>query len=210
MANEMNHLTKLTDFFAPIYDIIFRSFWLGRENAFRQRLIELMDLTGEESVLDVGCGTGTLTSMIARWTNGTGSIFGVDLLPRMIEIAEKKAAKNGRRVEYKVASSLALPFSDETFDVVVTSLVYHHLMSSEEKTRTLSEIHRVLKPGGRYIAVEFTRFTAGNLLVTHDSLIQKVALFGPEMLEENGFHMLEKVEINRGITIISARRGIGA
>ena len=183
----MNHLTKITDFSASFYDLIFKSFCLGQENAFRQKVIDLMDLTGNELILDVGCGTGTLTSMIADKVNARESIFGVDLSPRMIEIAKKKTSKNGRRVEYKVASSLALPFDDETFDVVVTSLIYHHLMSLVEKARTLSEIYRVLKPEGRYIAAEFTKFTAGNLIVVHDSLIRGIGLFSIRLLEENGF-----------------------
>ena len=205
--SKMNHLAKMSDLFAPLYDIIFRSFWGGRETQFRQRVIDLMNLVGGESLLDVGCGTGALTSMIAQKMNGKGSIFGIDLSPRMIEIARKKTNRQGSQIEYRVGSSLALPFSDETFDVVVTSLVYHQLFSREEKVKTLSEIRRVLKPEGRYIAAEFTRFTLGNLVITHDSLIRGIHPFTPELLEDNGFHVPKRMETVRGITIISAERG---
>lgn len=51
MAGEKDHLTGFADFFAPIYDLRFWSFWLGSKNDFRQRLIEAMDLTVHESVL---------------------------------------------------------------------------------------------------------------------------------------------------------------
>ena len=144
--------------------------------------------------------------MIANKMNGKGSIFGVDLSPKMIEIAKKKASRNGRQVEYKVATSLTLPFGDETFDAVISSLLYHHLMSLEEKARTLSEIWRILRPEGRYVAAEFTKFTMGNLFVVHDSLIEKIPMFSPDLLNKNGFHITGKVEISRGIMIISARK----
>ena len=141
----MSHLTKMTNITASFYDLSFKSFWWGHENNYRRQVIELMDLNGNESVLDVGCGTGTLTLMIAKKMNGKGSILAVDLAPRIIEIAKKKARKQGNHVEYRVASSLALPFDNGTFDVVVTSLLYHQLMSREEQVKTVSEIWRVLR-----------------------------------------------------------------
>ena len=202
----MNHLTKFTDISASFYDLLFRMFWLGHETDFRRKVVDSMDLNGEGLILDVGCGTGTLTSMIAHKMNWKGSIFGIDLSPRMIKIAKKKVSRNGSRAEYKVASSLALPFDDETFDVAVTSLIYHQIMSFQEKVKTLSEILRVLKPEGRYIAAEFTKFTAGNLFVVHDSLIQKIPLFDPGLLEESGFHILKRIEISKGGMIVSARK----
>lgn len=202
---KMNHLAKMTDFSAPFYDLYFK-LGLSHESDFREKVVDLMDLAGDESVLDVGCGTGTLTSMVAERMSEKGSVFGVDLSPRMIDMAEKKACKQRNQIEYRVASSLALPFDNKTFDVVVTSLVYHHLMSLAERAKTLSESWRVLKTEGRYIAAEFTKFTAGNLLITHDSLIRRIGLFSLRLLDGNGFHVVEKLKTSKGIMIISARK----
>lgn len=204
--NKMNHLARLTNLTASFYDLIFKTFWLGRENDFRQRVVKLMNLADGESVLDIGCGTGTLTTMIANEMNGKGSILGVDLAPRMIEKARKKAQGQGKQIDYRVASSLALPFDNEAFDVVVTSLMHHQLMSWDERVKTVIEVRRVLKPGGTYVAAEFARFTLGNLLITHDSLIRRIPLLRPELLKENGFHVMEKKETSRGIMITLARK----
>ena len=206
----MSHLSKLTNLVAPCYDLIFRSFWLGHENDFRRRLIELMNLTGNNVVLDVGCGTGTLSRMIANELNGAGNISGIDIAPRMIEMSRENVRRQGQQIDYRVGSALAIPFEDNNFDVVVTSLVYHQLMSPEERVGTVHEIWRVLRPGGRYVAAEFDRFTAGNLSITHDSLMRKIPLFTSRLLERNGFHVHGKLETSRGITIISADRGGGA
>ena len=202
----MSRLARLTNLGAPIYDLIFRTFWMGREKDFRQGVIELMNLSGGESVLDIGCGTGTLTSMIAQRMTGRGSVFGIDLSPRMVEVAKERAREQGNQVEYKVCSSLTLPFDNQTFDVVVTSLVYHQMMSRQERVRTLGEIRRVLKPGGRYIAAEFARFTLGNLWVTYDSLVRRIGLFSPDPIGGDSFEVQQKMETLRGITLISVRK----
>ena len=77
------------------------------------------------------------------------------------------------------------------------------------KIKTLSEIYRVLKPEGRYITAEFTKFTPKNLLITHNSLIHKISLFSPDLLEKNGFRILERMEIARGVMVISAEKPMG-
>ena len=129
--------------------------WLisfGRAPAIRRRTVELAAIREGENVLDVGCGTGTLTLAAKRYA-GAGEVGGIDASPEMIEVARRKAAKRGVGVDFRVALIEQLPFPDGTFDLVLSSLMLHHL-PDELKREGFAEICRVLKPGGRLLAVD--------------------------------------------------------
>ncbi len=147
-------------------------------------------------------------SHLTKMTDFSASFYDsyYKLLLRQENSFRQKTHKQGNRVEYRVATSLALPFDSETFEIVVTSLIYHQLMSWQERVKTVSEIWRVLRPGGRYVSAEFTRFTPGNLIAMRDSLIRKFPLFGLDLLEENGFRITEKMKTTKRIMIISAKK----
>lgn len=139
---------------ARFYDVLVWLLTLGREGAFRDRLLELAHLEPGESVLDVGCGTGTLAIAAKRWVGAGGIVHGIDASPEMIARAKRKAAKAGVDVTFRTAIVEVLPFPGRQFDVVLSTLMLHHLPRStrEECAR---ELHRVLKPGGRVLAVDF-------------------------------------------------------
>ena len=106
--------------------------------------------------MDVGCGTGSLDLVLAE-VLGKGSVYGIDVALKMIAIAKKKAAKSGHKIDYKIGSSTSLLYEADQFDVVFTSLLYHPL-DYQEKSQTLKEIYRVLKPKGKYVSAEFGQF----------------------------------------------------
>jgi ubiquinone/menaquinone biosynthesis C-methylase UbiE len=139
---------------AARYDLLVWLLTLGREPVFRERVIGLARLTPGESILDVGCGTGTLAIAAKRAVGPTGSVHGIDASPEMIARAGKKAKKAGVEVEFANAVAEALPFPDTRFDVVVTSMVIHHL-PRDARQHCFREMRRVLKPGGRLVAVDF-------------------------------------------------------
>ncbi|MFL5581876.1 MAG: class I SAM-dependent methyltransferase [Gemmatimonadaceae bacterium] len=136
------------------YDLLAWLVTLGRERALRERLAELAGLAPGESVLDVGCGTGSLAVAARRRVGATGTVRGVDASPEMVEQARAKAAKAGLDVTFEVARAEALPFADASFDVVLSTLMMHHLPRSVRESFA-AEIRRVLKPGGRVLAVDF-------------------------------------------------------
>jgi ubiquinone/menaquinone biosynthesis C-methylase UbiE len=140
---------------ARLYDLLGAILMLGRGGAMRERTIALARIVPGERVLEVGCGTGEIALRAKARAGPHGSVAGIDPSPEMIAVARQKAARANLDIDYRVASVEALPFADATFDVVISSLMMHHL-PDDLKPRTLAEIRRVLKPGGRLLIVDFT------------------------------------------------------
>jgi ubiquinone/menaquinone biosynthesis C-methylase UbiE len=136
------------------YDFVVRILSLNRENALREETIRLAQIEPGASVLDVGCGTGTLTLRAKAAAGSTGRVCGVDAAPEMIAQARRKAQKAGAQVEFRAGVIEALEFADGTFDRVLSSLMIHHLPSDLQE-RALAEVYRVLKPGGQLLIVDF-------------------------------------------------------
>ena len=105
-------------------------------------------------MLDVGCGTGSLTIALRGSVGSAGAVSGVDASPEMIEVARRKAIKVGVEVDFRVGLAEAIPFPNATFDLVVSQLAIHHL-PGDLKQRSFLEMRRVLKPGGRCLIVDF-------------------------------------------------------
>lgn len=129
--------------------------WIGgRARAFREFTADLIAVAPGESVLDLGCGPGELAMTLARRVGPNGRVAGVDLSKALVAGARRKARRAGLAIDYRVASVEALPFADASVDVVVSSLVMHHL-APEVLARAVREIRRVLKPGGRVFVIDF-------------------------------------------------------
>jgi demethylmenaquinone methyltransferase/2-methoxy-6-polyprenyl-1,4-benzoquinol methylase/phosphoethanolamine N-methyltransferase len=142
---------------APFYDACGWLMSFGRLPALRKETLEIAALQPGESVLDVGCGTGTLTLMAAEQAGVDARVAGIDASPEMIEQARKKASKKKRDVDFRVAPIEQLPYGGAEFDVVLSSLMLHHL-PDDLKEQGLAEVRRVLKPGGRLIVVDILGF----------------------------------------------------
>jgi ubiquinone/menaquinone biosynthesis C-methylase UbiE len=151
---------------AARYDLLAWLLTRGRERAFRERLISLADLQRGNSVLDVGCGTGTLAIAATRHVGPTGAVYGIDASPEMIARAKRKAAKAGAQAVFQLAAAENLPFADGRFDVALSTLMLHHL-PRDTRQQCAAEIRRVLKAGGRLLAVDFARAQARRGLLAH-------------------------------------------
>jgi ubiquinone/menaquinone biosynthesis C-methylase UbiE len=149
------HITSFTDLLGKLrlYDLLAKWTTCGKGKAFLNRIIRLTELNGNEKILDVGCGTGILACEIAKKFKDV-SIFGIDISENLINLANRKINENGYNIDFRVGSVLELPYKQNTFDVVLTSIMFHQL-DVGEKRKAVDEIYRVLKPDGRYVAAEF-------------------------------------------------------
>ena len=141
---------------AARYDLLIWLLTLGREGRLRERQLSLAGLRPGESVLDVGCGTGGLAIAASRKVGSAGSVQGVDPSAAMIARAQRKARRAAADVQFRTGVAEALPYGDATFDVVLSSLMLHHL-PKETRRAGVREVGRVLKPGGRFLAIDFGR-----------------------------------------------------
>ena len=145
-ALRFNRLTPLFDYVAAV---------AVRDRAIKRRVVERAAIADGEDVLDVGCGTGTLAIAAARAGQGV-KVTGLDADASILTRARKKAAGAGLEIRFDEGRSTALPYADASFDLVLTTLFFHHL-PNDAKRETAAEVMRVLRPGGRLVVGDLGR-----------------------------------------------------
>jgi len=184
---------------AARYDLLLTIITLGRERALRARMLDLANVKSGESILDVGCGTGTLAIAAKRRVGDSGEVHGIDASLEMIARARKKANRASVSVAFDVARAESLPFTDARFDVVLSTVMLHHLRRAMRE-QCLREIRRVLKPGGRVLVVDFGKRTSD-----HGGLMAHFHRHGRVNLSD-----LESLQRDAGINVIeSGSVGVG-
>jgi cyclopropane fatty-acyl-phospholipid synthase-like methyltransferase len=126
-----------------------------RDRAIKRRLLAHAGITTGEQVLDVGCGTGTLALRAARAARSV-RVTGLDADASILARARRKAAAAGLDISFDEGRSTALPYPDASFDLVLSTLFFHHV-DDDAKRQTASELIRVLRPGGRIVVGDLGR-----------------------------------------------------
>jgi ubiquinone/menaquinone biosynthesis C-methylase UbiE len=123
------------------------------EQALKAELIAQAHIQPSQHILDIGCGTGTLSLMIKQ-AHPDAVVYGLDVDPQILTLARNKAEQAGADVVLDEGTAACLPYTDGNFDHVFSSLMLHHLVR-EDKKRALKEAFRVLKPGGVLHVADF-------------------------------------------------------
>ncbi|MCZ7396538.1 MAG: methyltransferase domain-containing protein [Candidatus Methanoperedens sp.] len=182
------------EWLTPLYDPIMQLFM--RESIFKRCLIVQAKIEKAYRVLDIGCGTATLTILIKK-VNSEAEVRGLDGDPKILEMAKTKIIREGLDIKLDLGMSFELPYPDSSFDRVVSSLVFHHL-TRENKARTFKEILRVLRSGGELHVADFGK--PHNALTYLISLIfrhleetrDNIRGLLPEMMQKAGFDHVEE------------------
>ncbi|MDX1477213.1 MAG: bifunctional demethylmenaquinone methyltransferase/2-methoxy-6-polyprenyl-1,4-benzoquinol methylase UbiE [Saprospiraceae bacterium] len=153
--SKKHQVRKMFDNIAPHYDFLNHFLSAGMDIRWRKRAIAMVGAEPGERILDMATGTGDMAIALARTYPGT-TVLGVDLAPQMLRIASKKTAARqlGDRITYQEGDSEQLPMADGSFH---HATVAFGVRNFEHLERGLAEMHRVLKPGGRIVVLEFTK-----------------------------------------------------
>lgn len=183
----------LTAFYDPIARLT------TRELEFKSALIRQARITDDQRVLDLGCGTGTLTIAAKQKVPGC-KMTGLDGDPAILKQANAKAWKAGVDITFDEGMSFALVYADNSFDRVLSSLFFHHLKRGN-KLKTLAEAHRVLKSGGELHIADWGKpdnlfMRVGSFLVQKfdgvETTADSFAGLLPQFIAQTGFVFVEE------------------
>jgi demethylmenaquinone methyltransferase/2-methoxy-6-polyprenyl-1,4-benzoquinol methylase len=142
------------DRIAGVYDLMNSAMTAGLHHEWRQRAVARAQVGPGSDALDICCGTGDLALELRRQIGPDGRVVGSDFSEPMLELARRKSGEEGLPVEFGWADALDLPYGDGSFDAVTIGFGARNLADLD---KGLSEMARVLRPGGRVVILEITR-----------------------------------------------------
>lgn len=136
---------------APRYDIATRLLSVGQDAGWKQKLVELLPAVSNPVCVDIACGTGDVTFLLAdKYPDGT--CIGVDLTQEMVDIANRRNTNS--HVRFECGEMSDLPFADNSADILTGS---YAIRNAPDLSQALSEIRRVMKPGGTVALLDFSK-----------------------------------------------------
>jgi demethylmenaquinone methyltransferase / 2-methoxy-6-polyprenyl-1,4-benzoquinol methylase len=149
---KQRYVNQLFETIAGRYDFFTAFMSYGMDRGWKRELIRMLKLAGGETTLDIACGTGDIALMTAARLS-SGRAIGLDITQAMLEIAERKRRERViDNVCFHRGDIMQMPFADQTFDCVTGG---YALRNVPDVAGGLTEIKRVLKPGGRLLSLDF-------------------------------------------------------
>ena len=156
------------------YDLMNDFMSLGIHRIWKKDLIQLMNPIKGKKLIDVACGTGDLAKLYLNATNVKEKILCVDPNKGMINKGKIKL-KNYKNIKWLIGSAESLPVSNNSCDYYTISF---GLRNAKNLNKALSEAYRVLKPGGRYLCLEFSKIENSNLDYIYKNYSKLIPLIG--------------------------------
>jgi ubiquinone/menaquinone biosynthesis C-methylase UbiE len=188
----------------PLYDPFTRLIGVPK---LHSALAEQAEIAQGHQVLEIGCGTGNLALLVKR-RYPDAQVVGLDPDPLALARARRKADRAGLLVRWDRCTAGELPYPDASVDRVLSALMFHHL-DETEKARTLAEVRRVLRPGGRLHLVDFGGHHGpfARLFHRHPQLHGNAGDQVPARMREAGFSGVTEIGRGRlGVTFYRATR----
>lgn len=182
-SGKKEQVAQMFDNISGNYDFLNHFLSLGIDIQWRKKVLKIVEKTKPELILDIATGTGDLAILLSKAK--PKKIIGLDLSNGMLEVGRKKVAEKNlsHLIEMVQGDSENLPFEENYFDVITVSFGVRNF---ENLKKGLSEIHRVLKPGGTFVVLEFsqpTRFPMKQLFGFYSKYI--LPLIGKVISKDN-------------------------
>ncbi len=198
IAEDLKTRGRTLDHVAGLYDLIIPIVSLGRSNYYFRRTIKELNITPEDKVLDIGCGTGHFSELILKVINfKSGSITAIDAAIKMIEKAQSKNL--GESAIFDAVLAENLPYDDNSFNKASSLFFFHHV-DYDLKVKSLNEIYRVLKNDSDLIIIDIDKPTnffgkfcilCGEYLFRQPEIKENRLGFLPKSFKESKFSEVE-------------------
>jgi len=224
LQNTKNLVSDVFDKVYDKYDLMNNLMSLGIHKSWKKQVIYSMKPKSNKKLIDVACGTGDIAKVFTEDTDGKSKVYCVDPSKKMISLGKEKL-KNYKNISWHIASAEKLPFREAQFDYYVISF---GLRNTKNLNRSLSEAYRVLKKGGRFLCLEFSKIDnnylnffyqnysklipkIGEIIVgdkkPYEYLIKSIEEFVDQdelisLLKKNKFDKCEYLNLNGGIVAL--------
>ena len=162
------------------YDLMNDFMSLGVHRQWKRELIRQMNPYPESTLIDVACGTGDIAKLYADNTSNKSKILCVDFNKKMLDEGKKRLS-NYKNINWKVSRAEKIDVPNETFDYYTISF---GLRNTKNLNNALSEAYRVLKPGGRFLCLEFSKIQNSNLELVYKNYSKLIPILGKLIVGE--------------------------